>query len=428
VSDGSGVEDLLRELAPQVLGTVIRRCGDFDAAEDAVQEALLAAAVHWPRDGVPASPAGWLIQTAVRRMIDQIRSEQARRRREEVAAWREPAPPEVSDRDDTLTLLFMCCHPVLTRATAIALTLRAVGGLTTAEIARAFMVPESTMAQRISRAKQSIRTSGVPFEMPVRDERVQRLRAVMHVLYLIFSEGYTSSTGSDLYRVELSGEAIRLTRTLHAQLPDDAEVAGLLSLMLITDSRRPARVGPAGELIPLAEQDRSLWNRALITEGVVLIAGALAAGSVGEYQLQAAIVALHAQARRVEYTDWAQILVLYGLLERMSANPMVTLNRAIAVAMVHGPAAGLALLESLEDRLAGHYRLDAVRAHLKEMAGELDAALAHYRAAANRTTSWPERHYLIAQVTRLKSRSADDAAMSGPETGWETGQETGSRS
>ena len=403
---GPGLEDLLRELAPQVLGVVIRRFGDFDSAEDAVQEALLAAALHWPAEGVPDNPRGWLIQAAVRRMTDQLRSEQARRRREGTAARAEPSAPDVTCRDDTLVLLFMCCHPALTSASAIALTLRAVGGLTTAEIANAFLVPEATMAQRISRAKQRIRDSGVPFKMPGGDERAQRLRSVLHVLYLVFNEGYTSSVGADLHRTELSGEAIRLARMLHAMLPGDGEVAGLLALMLLTDARRPARTGAGGELIPLAEQDRTLWDRRLIAEGVAVITGALAAGVVGEYQVQALIAAVHDDAARVEDTDWPQILALYGLLERMTGNPMVALNRAVAAAMVHGPAAGLKLLDALDEPLAGHYRLDAVRAHLYEMAGDVPAAVAHYRAAAARTTSIPEQQYLTTQAARLRAGTA----------------------
>jgi RNA polymerase sigma factor (sigma-70 family) len=402
VSTGAGIEDLLREQAPQVLGVLVRRFGDFDSAEDAVQEALIAAARHWPAEGVPANPRGWLIQTAVRKMTDQLRSEQARRRRE-YAAMAEPSAVDVTGRDDTLILLFMCCHPALTPASAIALTLRAVGGLTTAEIAKAFLVPESTMAQRISRAKQRIRASGVPFGMPEGEERAQRLRSVLHVLYLIFNEGYASSIGADLHRTELSGEAIRLARMMHATLPGDGEVAGLLALMLLTDARRPARTGAGGELIPLAEQDRARWDRELIAEGTALITGALAQRVAGEYQVQAMIAAVHDEAASVGDTDWPQILTLYGLLERMTGNPMVALNRAIAAAMVHGPAAGLKLLEPLDEPLAGHYRLDAVRAHLYEMAGDTQAAMAHYRAAAARTTSIPEQQYLTTQAARLRA-------------------------
>ncbi len=297
----------------------------------------------------------------------------------------------------------MCCHPALTPASAIALTLRAVGGLTTTEIASAFLVPEATMAQRISRAKQTIKTSGVPFSLPTPAERAQRLAAVLHVLYLIFNEGYTSSAGPNLHRNELSSEAIRLTRAVHRLLPHDGEVGGLLALMLLTDARRTARTGPDGELIPLAKQDRSLWDRAAIAEGVALISATLSKGSVGAYQLQAAIAAVHDEAARVEDTDWAQILALYGLLERMSDNPMVTLNRAIAVAMVHGPSAGLEILAGLDGdaRLAGNHRLDAVRAHLLELSGNYRGAIEHYRSAASRTASIPERNYLMTQAARL---------------------------
>jgi RNA polymerase sigma factor (sigma-70 family) len=404
----SNVEDLLRELAPQVLGALVRRYGDFDAAEDAVQEALLAAALHWPRDGVPAEPRGWLIQTAARRMIDQRRSEQSRRNRESLALRQEAPTPEVSDQDDTLILLFMCCHPALTPASAIALTLRAVGGLTTAEIANAFLVGEATMAQRISRAKQQVKASRVPFRMPTHEEQTARLRTVLHVLYLIFNEGYASSTGRELQRTELSEEAIRLTRMVQRMLPDDGEVTGLLALMLLIDARRPARTNAAGELITLAEQDRTLWDQALIAEGVALVNRAVGKGAVGEYQLQAAIAALHDQAPQADDTDWRQILALYGLLEQMTGNPVVTLNRAVAAAMAHGPSAGLALLDAVDERLTGHYRLDAIRAHLLEMAGDTKAALAHYRAAANRTTSLPEQRYLATQAARLKMEATHD--------------------
>jgi RNA polymerase sigma factor (sigma-70 family) len=397
----TGVEDLLRECAPQVLGVVVRRSGDFAAAEDAVQEALLAAALHWPADGVPDNPRGWLVQAAVRRMTDQFRSDQARRRREDVAAALEPQPADVADRDDTLILLFLCCHPALTPASAIALTLRAVAGLTTAEIANAFLVPEATMAQRISRAKQRVKASDVPFRMPVGDERAPRLRSVLRVLYLLFNEGYTSSVGHELHRRELSGEAIRLARAVHAVLPDDGEVAGLLALMLLTDARRPARTAADGSLIPLAEQDRTLWDHRLIVEGVALVTSAVSRGMVGEYQLQAAIAAVHDDAARASDTDWPEILGLYGLLERMTGNPVVALNRAVAVAMVHGPLMGLKLLDAVAERLDGHYRLAAVRAHLHEMAGDVPAAVEHYRAAAARTTSTPERNYLVTQAARL---------------------------
>jgi len=401
VTSTARIEDLLRELAPQVLSAVVRSYGDFDAAEDAVQEALLAAAMHWPAEGLPDNPRGWLIQTAVRRLTDQYRSEAARRRREESAALREVPGAEPVHRDDTLVLLFTCCHPALTPASAIALTLRAVAGLTTAEIATAFLVPEATMAQRISRAKQKIKASGTGFRMPTPEEFGSRVGSVLHVLYLLYNEGYASSAGTDLHRTDLSGEAIRLTRVVHAMLPEHGEVTGLLALMLLNDARRLARTGEYGELIPLADQDRTRWNRAAIAEGVRLAATAMSGGAVGEYQLQAAIAALHDGAERAADTDWPQILGLYGLLEQLTGNPMVTLNRAVATAMVHGPQAGLDLLAPLQERLPGHHRLDAVRGHLLDMLGDTEAAAANYRAAAARTTSEPERHYLITQAARL---------------------------
>jgi RNA polymerase sigma factor (sigma-70 family) len=408
----AGVDDLLREQAPQVLGALVRRYGHFDAAEDAVQDALLAAAVQWPDDGVPDNPRAWLITVASRRLTDQLRSESARRRREESAAALTPsadqftAPPadEVpADSDDTLTLLFMCCHPSLSAPSQVALTLRAVGGLTTTQIARAFMVPEATMGQRISRAKQSIKTAGARFDLPPEEDRADRLRAVLHVLYLIFNEGYTATSGADLQHVELAAEAIRLTRQVHRLLPGDGEVTGLLALMLLTDARRPARTRPDGSLVPLAEQDRALWSAKAIDEGVVLITGALQSGEVGPYQVQAAIAAVHDEAPTADDTDWAQILALYDVLERISPNPMVTLNHAVAVAMVHGPRAGLDLLATLagDTRLAEHHRLEAVRAHLLEMAGDDDAARAAYRLAAQRTTSLPEQRYLEGKAARL---------------------------
>ena len=401
-------EHLLRELAPQVLGAVVRRFSNFAAAEDAVQEALIAASLRWPQDGVPDYPRAWLIQVASRRMLDYVRSETARRLRE-TAVMENLAPAadveSATQQDDTVVLLFMCCHPALTPSSAIALTLRAVGGLTTAEIANAFLVPESTMAQRISRAKQSIKASGMPFRMPEPTERTARLGSVLHVLYLIFNEGYSSSIGPDLQRSDLANEAIRLARAVHHLLPDDGEVAGLLALMLLTDARRLARMGQEGELVPLDKQDRTLWDQEAISEGVALISQTLSRGSVGSYQLQAAIAAVHDEATRGKDTDWPQIMALYWLLKRMSDNPMVTLNHAIAAAMVHGPATGLKLLEPLDAdaRMAGHYRLDAVRAHLFEMAGDHLSAIAHYRAAARRTTSIPERDYLTMQAARLAS-------------------------
>jgi RNA polymerase sigma factor (sigma-70 family) len=405
-------ERLLRELAQQVLAALARRHGQFDLVEDAVQEALLAAAQQWPADGIPDNPRGWLITVASRRLMDQLRGDAARQRRETTAAallppeaWQVAAPDvdAAPDEDDSLTLLFLCCHPAISPASQLALTLRAVGGLTTAEIAAAFLVPEATMAQRISRAKASIKSAGARFELPPEAERADRLRVVLHVLYLIFNEGYTASSGPDLQRPELSDEAIRITRDLHRRLPDDGEVAGLLALMLLTDARRPARTRPDGSLVPLAEQDRSRWDADAIREGVELVTATLPRGRIGPYQLQAAIAAIHDEAPRAEDTDWRQILGLYQLLERMSSNPMVTLNHAVAAAMVDGPAAGLAMLEELDgdERVARHHRLEAVRAHLLEMAGDIDGARSAYRLAARRTTSLPERRYLEERAARL---------------------------
>jgi RNA polymerase sigma factor (sigma-70 family) len=409
VSAAAEVEGLLRELAPLVLGRLVRRSGDFDTSEDAVQEALLAAALQWPGEGVPANPAGWLVTVASRRRAELWRSETARRRREQTAAaLAPPDPPPVSGVDDTLTLLLLCCHPSLTPASQVALTLRAVGGLSTAEIARAFLVPEPTVAQRISRAKQRIKASGAEFRLPPEQERAQRMGAVLQVLYLIFNEGYTASSGPALHRVELTGEAIRLTRQLHARLPADGEVAGLLALMLLTDARRPARTRPDGTLVPLAEQDRGRWDRAAIAEGVALVSAALRAGPVGPYQLQAAIAAVHAEAARAADTDWAQILVLYDLLREVAPGPMVTLNRIVALAMVAGPEAGLRELAAAEadPALAGHHRVEAVRAHLLDLAGDRDAARAHYRLAARRTLSVPEQRYLESRADAEGQRPA----------------------
>jgi len=397
------VEDLLRELAPQVLGTLARRSGDFGAAEDAVQEALLAAAVHWSREGVPEEPRGWLLTAATRRLIDRWRSDHSRRERERLVALQQAAAGRVADEDDTLTVLFMCCHPALGDASAIALTLRAVGGLTTAEIARAFLVGEATMAQRISRAKRNIEESGLPFRLPADDERAARLRTVLRVLYLIFNEGYTSSAGTALQRTELSEEAIRLTRLLHRMLPDNADVSGLLALLLLVDGRRPARTDATGEPIPLAEQDRSLWDRARIDEGTALLDRTIGSGRVGEYQLQAAIAAVHDRAPTAEATDWPQILSLYGLLEQLTGSPVVTLNKAVAVAMVEGPEAGLATLDTVADLLDGQHRLTAVRGHLLELAGDTESARACYRAAAEVTTSLPEQQFLRKQAARLNA-------------------------
>ncbi|MEU1432420.1 sigma-70 family RNA polymerase sigma factor [Nocardia sp. NPDC005746] len=410
MSTSACLEDLLRELAPQVLGVLLRRYGGFEECEDAVQEALLAAAMQWPDGGIPENPRSWLITVAARRLVDQVRSEQARRRREAAAAQETPeadlSPPpgddSPGDQDDTLALLFLCCLPALTPASQVALTLRAVGGLTTAEVARAFLVPEATMAPRISRAKQRIKAAGASFAMPGPQEWAERLGAVLHVLYLIFNEGYTASSGPDLHRAELTSEAIRLTRMLHRSLPDDGEVAGILALMLLTDARRAARTDPDGALIPLAEQDRNRWDAALIEEGTALVTAAMSSSPLGPYQLQAAIATLHVHAPRAADTDWEQIRILYEILSRIAPNPMVTLNYAVAVAMTHGPHAGLELLEGLDTdpRIARHHRLYAVRAHLQELAGEFAAARANYSLAAQRTTSLPEQRYLRDKAAR----------------------------
>ncbi|MFJ2936114.1 RNA polymerase sigma factor [Streptomyces sp. NPDC087219] len=412
MSGSAEVEGLLRTYAPQVLGALVRRYGTFDLCEDAVQEALIAAARQWPADGVPDNPRGWLVTVATRRFVDLVRSEAARRRREDAVALAtpdsellaRPADEEPGgDRDDSLSLLFLCCHPELSPPSRIALTLRAVGGLTTAQIAAAFLVPEATMAQRISRAKQTIRAVGGSFALPPGEDRTARLAEVRHVLYLIFNEGYTASAGEELTAPELSTEAIRLARLLHRLLPEDTETAGLLALMLLTDARRPARTGPHGELVPLAEQDRGRWDGRLVAEGVELISRTLPRGLVGPYQLQAAIAAVHDEAETSGATDWPQILALYELLERTGPNPMVTLNRAVAVAMVEGPAAGLALLDELarDKRLARHHRLLATRAHLLELLGEKETAAEAYREAARRTTSAPERRHLTERARRL---------------------------
>ena len=411
------IGELLRELAPEVLGALVRRYGRFGACEDAVQEAMLEAVSSWPARGVPDNPKGWLLTVASRRLIDEVRSEHARRRREQdhatVTAPLEQTPEPGVDHDDSLTLLFLCCHPALSGPSQIALTLRAVGGLSTAQIAAAFLVPEATMAQRISRAKQAIKASGARFELPGPADRPARLRIVSHVLYLIFNEGYTATAGASLTAPELSGEAIRLTRWLHRLLPQDPEITGLLALMLLTDARRDARTGPDGSLIPLDEQDRSRWDRDRIAEGVTLLSAVLPAGQVGPYQVQAAIAAVHDEAESMDATDWPQILGLYELLERLAPGPVVSLNRAVAVAMVAGPAPGLDLLRALESdrRLAGYHRLFATRAHLLEMAGDAPAAAASYREAARRTTSVPERRYLVARAARLTGQEKRSSPM-----------------
>jgi RNA polymerase sigma factor (sigma-70 family) len=413
VTNEARIEDLLRELAPQVLGVLARRFGQFDACEDATQEALIAAARQWPQEGVPESPRGWLIAVASRRLTDEHRSERARRAREDAVAASTPADERhapgadeqpLPARDDTLTLLYLCCHPALSSGSQVALTLRAVGGLTTAEIAHAFLVPEATMGQRINRAKQRIRESDVSFGLPPATERAERLRTVLLVLYLIFNEGYTASSGPELVRGALAREAIRLMRQVRRLLPDEGEVAGLLALMLLTDARRPARTGPDGELVPLAEQDRERWDAELIREGIALITDTLSWAELGPYQLQAAIAAVHAEAREADDTDWPQILALYELLERIAPSPVVTLNRAVARAMVDGPHAALVLLESLDadERMAEQHRLHAVRAHLLELAGEAEAARESFQLAARRTTSIPEQRYLEGRASRLR--------------------------
>jgi RNA polymerase sigma factor (sigma-70 family) len=409
------IEGLLRDSAPRALAAVARRFGDFAEAEDAVQEAMLDAVRQWPAQGLPENPTGWLVHVASRRMTDRIRSDVARRDREQAVA-QEPipadaAPGEVRETDDTLLLIFMCCHPALTPASAIALTLRAVAGLTTADIAAAFLVPEQTMAQRISRAKKTIKEAGEPFRMPPAEEQGERLRSVLRVVYLLFNEGYAASSGEALARADLSAEAIRLARIVHLATPAEPEAAGLLALMLLTEARRPARTDASGELIPLEEQDRSLWDEGPIAEGRTILAEALSRGAVGEYQLQAAIATEHAKARRPEETNWREILALYGLLEQVTGSPMVTLNRAIAAAMVDGPQAGLALLADLDEPLADHHRLHSTRAHLLEQAGETKAAFAEYERAAELTKSLPERSYLTKRAARLnasESRPAED--------------------
>jgi RNA polymerase sigma factor (sigma-70 family) len=404
----AATEDLLRELAPQVLGMLMRRYDGLDSCEDAVQEALLDAAVQWPASGPPGNPRGWLLTVATRRLADLLRSDAARRRREDAVALATPpavlagadagldGDPAGNARDDTLTLLFLCCHPALSAASQVALTLRAVGGLSTAEIARAFGVPEATMAQRISRGKQQIRAAGARFVPPDAADRDQRLRVVQQVLYLVFNEGYAASAGEALQRADLSAEAIRLARLLRRLLPDDAESTGLLALMLLTDARRAARSGSGGALIPLTEQDRARWDGALIGEGSALIGRTLATTrALGPYQLQAAIAAVHDEAPSLAGTDWAEILALYELLTRVSPGPMTALGRAVAVAMVHGPEAGLAAAGELAGPLHRHHRFHAVRGHLLELAGDPAAAAVAYDLAARYAVNVAEKRYLL---------------------------------
>jgi RNA polymerase sigma factor (sigma-70 family) len=415
VSSRGEIEDLLRELAPQVLGALLRRHGALDVCEDAVQEALFSAAKDWPAEGLPDYPLAWLVTVANRRLIDLVRSENARRRREQRILLGAPPAESLQEldldgsagRDDTLVLLLLCCHPALTPPSQIALTLRAVGGLTTAEIASAFFVPESTMAQRISRAKQTIREAGATFSMPPPEELDRRLRAAMHVLYLVFNEGYTTTSGLSIHRPDLTREAIRLTRELHNLRPNDDEIAGLLALLILTEARRAARTTPTGDLIPLADQDRNCWDRNLIREGVELVSEALASGPIGPYQLQAAIAAVHDEAASAEDTDWSEVLALYETLERIAPNPMATINRAVAAGMVLGPRAGLDLLATIDTdtRIANHHLLYAVRGHLLEMAGHTEEAANSFESAARRTASAPEKRYLTARSLGLRAGS-----------------------
>ncbi len=398
----------LRAAAPSALAVLVRRYGDFEACEDAMQEALIAASAQWPRDGVPDSPRAWLVQVASRRYIDQVRSDAARRRRESLAIDLEPPPTPVPAVDDTLALFLLCCHPALTTPSQIALTLRAVGGLTTAEIARSLLVPEATIAQRISRAKARIKASDEGFRMPRADELESRLGALRSVLYLVFTEGHTASSGDRLARVDLSAEAIRLTRQLHDADPDaSGETTGLLALMLLTDARRAARTDGAGAIVPLDEQDRSGWDRAMIDEGVALVSAVLDRAPIGPYQLQAAIAAVHDEADSTATTDWLEILGLYDLLARLAPSPMVTLGRIVALAMVQGPEAGLAALDRAEAQrdggLTDHHRTWAVRAHLLEQSGSTGAASLAFAEAARRTLNGPEQRYLASKAERLRS-------------------------
>jgi len=417
------IEDVLREFAPQVLAALVRRYGRFDACEDAVQEALLAATVQWPDEGIPERPRSWLLTVAYRALVDAWRADSARRRREAAAALdptgRAPAANSAihlaadladADRDDTLALLFLCCHPALPAASQLALTLRAVGGLTTAQIAAAFLVPEATVAKRIVRAKQRIRDAGAQFERPAPPQAAERLGIVMQVLYLVFNEGYTTSSGPALQRTDLIAEAIRLTRLLHRLLPEEAEVAGLLALMLLTDARRAARTDTDGRIVPLADQQRHLWDTEAIAEGRAILTQTLGSGPVGPYQLQAAIAALHDEAPTAGATDWPQILALYDVLTTVAPGPVATLSRAVALAHVYGPRAGLALLGTLDadERMAHTHRLEAVRAHLLEQAGDTAAARDSFLRAAKMTASLPEQRYLELRAARYTTR-ADSA-------------------
>jgi RNA polymerase sigma factor (sigma-70 family) len=417
-------EDVFRAESGRVLGALMRRFGDLDLAEDAYQDACLSALETWPRDGIPHNPGAWLTTASRNKALDRLRREQQRLGREtESLGLRldrpaEPtAPPSdqladlgdpttVLDDDDQLRLLFLCCHPALGEQAQVALTLRTVGGLTTVEIARAFLVPESTMAQRIVRAKRKIVGAGIPFRLPEGTELGERTAAVLHVVYLVFNEGYAASEVTDdapLVRVDLCEEALRLSALLHRLLPDDAEVMGLAALLMLHDARRATRTDDAGRLVPLAEQDRGRWDRERIRLAVAMVERALRTGPVGPYQIEASIAALHAEAPTYETTDWPQIVALYGLLEQALPGPMVRLNRAVALAMVDGPDAGLAVVDEIADggELADHHRLHAVRAHLLENAGRADEAMAEYDRAAVLTTSAPERNYLRMRRDRL---------------------------
>ncbi|MDO3685762.1 RNA polymerase sigma factor [Micromonospora sp. C28ISP2-4] len=400
-----------RREAPHVRAALLRRYGHPDACDDAVQDAAEAAAGRWPLTGVPDDPRAWLIRVASRRLIDRMRADAARTRRERLDAARQPGadvvPPvddmPVTGADDTLRLLFLCCHPALSRPSQVALTLRAVAGLRVEQIAAAYLVPARTMTQRLSRARATLREAGARFTMPPPDALPARVAAVLDVCHLVFSEGYTRTSGDQLLDVELAEEAIRLTRQVHAALPDHHEVTGALALMLLTHARSPARTDAAGDLVPLADQDRSRWHRDLIDEGVTLLARALPHGPVGRYQLQAAIAAVHAEAPAFPDTDWLQISILYDMLSQVAPSPFVTLNQAVAVAMAHGPDLGLALLDPLlaDPATRGHHRLHAVRAHLLELDGDAQAAAEHYRLAARLTGSLPEQRYLNRRLARL---------------------------
>lgn len=398
---------ILREHAPRVLGALLRRYGGLDSCEDAVQEALLAAVKSWPHDGVPDNPFGWLYAVGSRRVVDIARSDTARRAREltharlQQTAAVEPVPEA---QDDSLELLLLCCHPVLSPASSIALTLRAVAGLTTGEIARAFLVPETTMARRITRAKEAIHAAGASFPEPEPPQRAVRLASALHVLYLLFNEGYAASSGERLIRPDLAAEAIRLTRMAHRAAPQAPEAAGLLALMLLAEARGAARLDDGGDIVTIDQQDRSRWDRSLIAEGVALAEQALASGPVGPYQLLAAISALHSEAATVEETDWPQILALYELLDRVAPNPMASLGRAVALAEVRGPDAALALLAELakDPRLAEHHRFLATRAHVLTRLGERSAARTEWARAAASAGNAVERRWLEARATRLE--------------------------